>query len=51
MVFIFQVSAPGANQPNNIKAQVQRKAPYRFLIILCSVLDVTRYAGKTGLIW
>ena len=30
MVFLFQVSPPGANQPNSIKAQVQRKTiePY-----------------------
>ena len=49
MAFLFQVSAFGSNQPNGIKAQVQRETIkwYRFLTILCSVLDVTRYTGKT----
>ena len=52
MAFLFQVSALGSNQPNRIKAQVQRETiePYRFLTILCSVHDLTRYTGKTGLI-
>ena len=52
MAFLFQVSAPGANQLNSIKAQFQHETiePYRFLTILCSVPDVTRYTGKTGLI-
>ena len=41
MAFLFQVSAPGANQRNSIKAQVQHETiePYRFLTILCSVPD------------
>ena len=52
MEFLFQVSSAGSHQPNSIKAQVQRETiqPYRFLTILCSVPDVTRYTGKTGLI-
>ena len=52
MAFLFQVSSAGSHQPNSIKALVQRKTvePYRFLTILCSVPDVTRYTGKTGLI-
>ena len=52
MVFLLQVSAPGRNQPNNIKTQVQHKTtkPYQFLTILCSVPDITHYTGKTGLI-
>ena len=51
MVFLFQISAPGANQLNSIKAQVQCETiePYRFLMILCSVPDVSCYIGKTGL--
>ena len=51
MAFLFQVSAPGANQPNSIKAQVQRETikPYQFVMILCSVPDVIRYTGKTGI--
>ena len=33
MAFLFQVSVPGANQPNSIKAQIQGETiePYRFL--------------------
>ena len=46
MAFLFQVSAPGSNQPNSSKAQTIK--PYRFLTILRSVFDVTRYTGKTG---
>ena len=53
MAFLFQVSAPGANQSNSIKAQVQHETiePYRFLTILCSVPDISRYTGKSGLVW
>ena len=49
MAFLFQVSAPGASQPNRIKAQVQHETiePYQFLTILCSVPDVICYTGKT----
>ena len=52
MAFLFQVSSVGSHQPDSIKAQVQRETieRYRFLTILCSVPDVTRYTGKTGLI-
>ena len=52
MVFLFQVSSAGLHQPDSIKAQAQRETiePYRFQTILCSVPDVTRYTGKTGLI-
>ena len=52
MAFLFQVSLAGSHQPNSIIDQVQRETiePYRFLMILCSVPDVTRYTGKTGLI-
>ena len=52
MVFLFQVSSAGSHQPNSIKAQVQCETikPYRFLTILCSVHDITRYTGKTRLI-
>ena len=52
MAFLFQVSSVGSYQPDSIKAQVQREniERYRFLTILCSVPDVTRYTGKTGLI-
>ena len=52
MPFLFQVSLAGSCQPNSIKAQAQHETiePYRFLTIVCSVPDVTRYAGKTGLI-
>ena len=50
MAFLFQISAPGANQLNSIKAQVQCKTiePYKFLTVLCSVHDITRYTVKTG---
>ena len=49
MAFLFQKSVAGSNQPNSIKAQVQRETiePYQFLTILCSVPDVTHYTGKT----
>ena len=49
MAFLFQE----VRLVNSIKASVQRETiePYRFLTILCSVPDVTRYTGKTGLIW
>ena len=52
MAFLFQVSAPGSNHPNRIKAQVQRETikPYRFLTILCLIHDFSGYTGKTGLI-
>ena len=52
MVFLFQVSSAGSHQPDSIKAQVQCETiePYRFLMILRSVPDVTRYTGETGLV-
>ena len=47
MAFLFQVSSVGSHQPDSIKAQVQRETieRYRFLTILYSVPDVTRYTG------
>ena len=49
----ISLSSAGSHQPNSsIKAQVQHETiePYRFLTILCSVHDITRYTGKTRLI-